>query len=121
VPLEFLDRLGQWDFTELLFQILRRLWQVDGANWNILNAGNRTGSGSGATTTGAAATEREQDLPLWQAHLVRLVRLQIDCRSPSGPRKYRKPGKYNQSRFLVLYLALGADSLHFSPEDVEPV
>jgi hypothetical protein len=39
---------------------------VDGVNWDILNPGNRTNSGSGATMTGAAATERGQDLPLWQ-------------------------------------------------------
>ena len=47
---------------------------VDGVNWDILNAGNRTGmrSGSGASATGAAATERGQGLPLRQSHLVSL-------------------------------------------------
>jgi hypothetical protein len=79
----------------LLLQPLRDAYGkgVDGVNWDILNAGNRTGSGSGATMTGAAATGRGQDLPLRHAHLVRLppVRLQIDNRSPSGPWNHRKP------------------------------
>ncbi len=79
---EFLDQLEQWDFTELLFQPLRNDYgkDVDSVNWDILNAGNRTSSGSGATTTGAVATEQEQYLPLQHTHLVRLplVHLQID-------------------------------------------
>jgi hypothetical protein len=112
---EFLDRLGQWDFTELLLRPLRDDYgkDVDGVNWDILNPGNRTGSGSGVTMTGAVATEQGRIYRFGrQAHLVRspLVRLQIDNRSPSGPWKHRKPGEYDQSRSLVLYLALGADS-----------
>jgi hypothetical protein len=45
---EFLDRLGQWYFIELLFQLLRDDYgkDVDGANWDFLDAGSRTGSGS---------------------------------------------------------------------------
>jgi len=52
------DQLRQWDFTELLLQPLRDNYgkDVDGVNWDILNAGNRTGSGSGASTMGVAAT-----------------------------------------------------------------
>ena len=52
---EFIDRLGQWDFTELLLKLLRDDYgkDVDGAIWDILDAGSRTGSGSGAGATGA--------------------------------------------------------------------
>jgi hypothetical protein len=59
----------------LLLQPLRDDYgkDVNSVNWDILNAGNRIGSGSGATTAGAAAMEQEQDLPLRQAHLVSKV------------------------------------------------
>ena len=61
-------------------------------NWDILDAGNWTGSGSGATTPGAAAMERGQDLPIQQAYLVSLppARLQIDNRSPSWSSEAQK-------------------------------
>lgn len=64
-------------------------------NWDILNAGNRTDSGSGATTTGAAATDWGQnDLPLRQAHLVRLSPIRLH-RSPYGHARASEHWSFN--------------------------
>jgi len=88
----------------------------DGANWDILNAGSRTGSGSerrGGNRLAQQLPEWGQDFLLRRAHLVlRLspICLQIDNRSPSGPWKHQKPSVNEQSRPGLVFGLEGADS-----------